>query len=275
VSGNLLLASYPKSGNTWMRAFLSNLRQDTAEPADINDLDGVGAAGLMVFEEAVGVEASDLTDDEIDRCRPFVYRYLARNGSVPLYLKTHDSCRLLPEGQPLIPPETVSGVVYIMRNPLDVAVSFAHHMNRTIDHTIGKVMSVPYAFKTNIADGLIWERLLSWSDHVLSWVNQTSIPMHIVRYEDMEREPVETFTSVARFCGLPCDPGRIERALRHSSFESLKAQEREKGFRERSYVAESFFRSGKSGAWRGVLSEAQIEQIVHDHGIVMRRFGYL
>lgn len=274
MSGNLLLASYPKSGNTWVRIFLSNLRQNTSEPADINALDGIGAASLTLFEDAVGIEASDLTEAEIERCRPFVYQYLARAATGPLYLKTHDAYVPLPNGQPLIPADAVSGAVYILRNPLDVAVSFAHHLSRTIDDTIGKVMSTPYVFKTSMGEGLVREQLLSWSDHVLSWVHQKDIPVHVVRYEDLLRQPNDTFTSVARFCGLPSDPDRIQRALHHSSFDLLQVQERERGFRERPYGAGAFFRSGKSGTWKDVLSTSQVDQIVHDHGIVMSRFGY-
>ncbi len=70
------LASYPKSGNTWMRAFLSNYLADGDKPVDINSLDTGGpiASARTIFDEAVGVEASDLTQDEIERYRPRVYR---------------------------------------------------------------------------------------------------------------------------------------------------------------------------------------------------------
>ena len=64
------LASYPKSGNTWMRTFLTNYWRDAAEPVDINSLEGGPiASARRVFDDAVGVEASDLTPAEIERLR--------------------------------------------------------------------------------------------------------------------------------------------------------------------------------------------------------------
>jgi aryl sulfotransferase len=67
-SGIIWLASYPKSGNTWLRVFLTNYLRDGDQPADLNDLDGGPiASARLAFEEAVGVEASDLTQAEIER----------------------------------------------------------------------------------------------------------------------------------------------------------------------------------------------------------------
>jgi aryl sulfotransferase len=258
-----------------MRIFISNLRSDSSEPADINALSDVSASSLTLFEDAVGVEASDLTEDEIDRSRRFVYQYLARHAAKPLYLKTHDPYIPLADGQPLIPADTASGAIYIIRNPLDVAISFAYHLNRSLDDTIENVLGAPFVFKTNLEDGLTRASLLSWSDHVLSWMSQQSIPVHLVRYEDMRQHPEDTFMAAARFCGLPCDLERVRRAMRNSSFELLQAQEREKGFREKPANAPSFFRSGKSGAWQEVLSKSQADRIIRDHETVMRRFGYL
>src|SRR5690606_3634079 len=65
MSGILWLASYPKSGNTWFRAFLTNLLREDDEPADINDLVGGPIAGSREpFDEAVGYDSGDLTEDE-------------------------------------------------------------------------------------------------------------------------------------------------------------------------------------------------------------------
>jgi hypothetical protein len=73
--GNITwLASYPKSGSTWFRVFHANLVRDGDEPVSINELDDTLHAGSRaLFDETTGVEASDLTADEIDRLRPRVY----------------------------------------------------------------------------------------------------------------------------------------------------------------------------------------------------------
>ncbi len=79
MSGIYWLASYPKSGNTWLRSFLSNLQQDGDAPADINELaTGTIASARDWLDEALGFDSADLSADEIDRLRPAVYRWSLR-----------------------------------------------------------------------------------------------------------------------------------------------------------------------------------------------------
>ena len=103
--GNIIwLASYPKSGNTWFRIFLTNLRGDNDQPADINDLDCTPIASAREsFDDEVGIEASDLTPDEIDRLRPAVYETLAAHADEPLFMKVHDAYTLVDGASPLFP----------------------------------------------------------------------------------------------------------------------------------------------------------------------------
>jgi aryl sulfotransferase len=275
VSGILWLASYPKSGNTWLRAFVANLRRGDDRPADINNFEIPGASNRRLFDDGAGVEASDLTEGEIARYRPQIYRHLAESTAGTVFLKIHDACTLLPDGAPLIPPDATSGAIYVVRNPLDVAVSFAHHSRQTVDRTIAIMAMTDYSFSADLPIRNLNQRLLSWSEHVLSWIDRAPFPVHIVRYEDMHERAIETFTEAARFCGLPCGPDRVAMALRHSSFEQLRKQEREHGFNEKPTPGSAFFREGRAGAWKEVLSEPQIARVVADHGAVMQRFGYL
>lgn len=275
MSGILWIASYPKSGNTWFRAFLENLRRDAGQPVDINDFQSVPANRRRMFDDATGVESTDLTAEEIAHLRPRVYRYIAENSPETVFLKIHDAYTELPGGGPLIPPDATVGAVYIIRNPLDVAISLSHHVGKPLDLKIASMASSDSGVSSEVPDEHLDHQFLSWSEHVLSWVDQQAFPVHVIRYEDMQERPFETFTAAARFCGLPCDPDRVQRAIHHSSFETLEKQERESGFRERPATAASFFRQGKAGAWREVLSPSQVALIVEAHGTVMRRFGYL
>ena len=62
------LASYPKSGNTWFRIFLTNLLQKHTSPANINELTGGPiASSRQLFDELTGIDSSDLTFDEIEK----------------------------------------------------------------------------------------------------------------------------------------------------------------------------------------------------------------
>ena len=114
-----------------------------------------------------------------------------------------------------------------------------------------------------------------WSTHVESWTASSHPQLHVVRYEDMSRRPGPTFRAITAFLGLKPPRERLERAMRHSSFRSLRAQEDRVGFIERTPSQERFFRTGKMGGWREVLDDAQVRRVVERHRAQMERFGYL
>ena len=94
MNGIIWLASYPKSGNTWFRVFLTNLRGEEGGPADINKLRSTPIASARgIFDDEAGVEASDLTPDEIDRLRPEIYMHLHKQAEETLFMKVHDACK--------------------------------------------------------------------------------------------------------------------------------------------------------------------------------------
>src|SRR6056300_989710 len=130
------LASYPKSGNTWTRAFIANLLNEDPDPVDINELNtGAIASGREWVQAAFDFDIDELTHDEVDQLRPHAYRWLSDRAANYEYHKTHDAFSYVDEeGRlPLFPPEATAGALVIVRNPLDVAVSFAHHNASTID----------------------------------------------------------------------------------------------------------------------------------------------
>jgi hypothetical protein len=277
VSRIVWLASYPKSGNTWLRVFLANLRSSGAAPSDINQLDTGMAVGRGMFDNLLGVESADMTADEIDHYRPQVYREIALRSRESLVFKIHDAYTHVPGGEPLFPGDATKGAVYLVRNPLDVAISFAHHSSLTLDESINRLADESFAFSSE-CDRLhqqLRQRLLSWSGHVKSWLDQDSITVHLMRYEDMHARPVETFTDALQFLGLNAAAKQVLQSLSFSSFEGLRDQERMSGFRERPSTAKSFFRKGRVGEWRKVLNSHQVDRVLRDHGEVMRRLGYL
>jgi len=278
VTGITWLASYPKSGNTWLRVFLTNLERDEEQGASINALEFVSWASARAhFDEAVGVKAGELTHDEVDLLRPDVYVYESRLREEPFYSKVHDAHVSLPDGRPLIPPEASRGVIYLIRNPLDVCVSFAHHLAiGDLDTMIGLMANPTHELSgcTLHLETQLRQRLLTWSEHVLSWVDGCQVPLHVMRYEDMKLSPLPTFTACAEFLGLPHERERILRALQKSSFQELRQQEEQGGFYE-APASRSFFREGRVGSWRDTLTPQQAARIVRDHRGVMRRFGYL
>lgn len=277
MSGIYWLASYPKSGNTWFRAFLQNLLEDSDRPVDINELaTGCLASDRGWLDDVLGFDSADLDAGEVERLRPEVYRWSSRDGEMAYY-KIHDAYTFTAAGEPLVSREATLGALYILRNPLDIAPSYANHNDSSLDETIAYMSDYRHTLckSRKRLFGQTRQKLLSWSEHVLSWVDVPALNCQVLRYEDMLMDPVAAFTGAVRFLGLPDDPVRIEKAIRFSDFQELAGQEAERGFYERPPRAERFFRHGKSGSWRNRLSPEQIARIVADHGEVMRRFGYL
>lgn len=273
------LASYPKSGNTWVRVFLTNYLTEDGGPVDINHLKGGPiASDREVFDRWAGVEASDLPLDEIANLRPDVYRQMALHVDHPMYVKVHDACTRNAEGQLLFPPDVTGGALYLIRNPLDVAVSYAHHGGRTLTQTVdalcnpkGNVYETPDRMSLQLP-----QRLLSWSDHVRSWVDGSGLRITVTRYEDLHAEPGTAFEEVLRALDLELDTGRLSRAVALSEFETIREQEQQTGFREKHMRADApFFRQGRVGTWREELTPDLADRIIETQGEVMMRFGYL
>lgn len=273
------LASYPKSGNTWLRVLLTNYLRDGDTPADINELNGGPIASARLwFDEWVGVEASTLSDTVVERLRPEVYRCMARETPDVLYMKVHDACSRTDRGELLFPADVTAGVIYILRNPLDMAASCAHHWGVSVSQAVQNLCDPTFATARSLG-GLtdqLRQALGSWSDHVRSWLDRSGLPLQVIRYEDLLQDPETAFATAVSFCGLALDAARVRKAVAFSNFNELQRQEELKGFRERSVVAPGrFFRQGQAGAWRDELTPDLVQQLIQTHGDVMRRFGYL
>jgi hypothetical protein len=273
--GKLLwLASYPKSGNTWLRALLHNYLRQPAEPWDINQLKDftAGDSSAELYRHYDPRPASQYTIADVQRMRPLVHRDLTQAFPGAVFVKTHNMVGYV-EGVPLVTPELTAGVIYIMRDPRDVAISYSHHLGLGLDETIA-FMANPEA-AVGGTDAKVYEKHSSWSNHVVSWTPSPDPHLLVLRYEDLLADPVGRFGRVVRFLGGPPAPERLAQAVRFSDFDVLSGQERDRGFTERPASAERFFRSGRAGQWREILTADQVARIERDHGTVMARFGYL
>lgn len=274
MGGILWLASYPKSGNTWMRAFIHNLLRDADEPVPINELTQftIGDTVKSWYAQAAGRPVAGLSHEEWGRLRPLTHHLFTGASADTVFVKTH--MRLGEAfGAPLITMECTAGAIYIVRDPRDVAISAAAHFGTDVDGVIA-LMENPVA-GTPEDDVNAPQYYGTWSAHVESWTAHKHRALIAVRYEDMLEKPLPTFTKVTRFLGLPAGRARIEKAIRFSSFDVLKAQEQRTGFVERSRRADAFFRAGRAGQWREQLTPQQVTRIETAQAAVMRRFGYL
>jgi len=271
--GIVWLASYPKSGNTWLRVFLANLLSDGPGPVDINSLDrfGISDARRDLYEAASGRALASLNPGEQHRLRPIIHRRLVQGRAGPVFVKTHNTVAMH-DGVATISPELTAGAIYVVRHPLDVVLSYAHHFALEIDFAIEAVCNPDNYLDTT--ENAAFSYLSSWSLHVSAWTATPGLVPCVIRYEDMLERPGETFGAVSRYLGLAPDRAALKRAIRFSSFDVLRAQERKTGFRERGPGGGSFFRSGRAGRWRETLGRGQVARVVAAHGEVMARFGY-
>jgi aryl sulfotransferase len=272
------LASYPKSGNTWFRVFLTNLLNKNEKPASINDLLATTiASSRQMFDEATGLSASDLTKEEIEELRPEVYRYVSRNATELSFHKIHDALILTANQEFIVPADVSAGAIYFLRNPLDLVLSFSNHTGDSIDAMIELMNKPGYSFcaKTDKLYNQLEQKLLSWSMHVKSWLDQDIIPVCLLKYEDMKNETLASFKKAVDFVGITASDDEIQRALELSRLEKLQEQEREVGFRERSPQSKVFFKRGGMGAWKMELSSDQVKRIIENHFDMMLRMGYI
>ncbi len=271
------LSSYPKSGNTWCRIFLENLQRRESTPANINELSIRPESRRSHIDDVIEMDSTELTIDEIDDLMPEVYQYWSNNAKELFFLKIHHAYTYLQNGQSFIPTKASYGAVYLVRNPLDVVVSLSHHNRENVSDSLKKLSDNQHC-SGNLDDKfgyLTRQKLLSWSDHILSWLDNPDIRVLMIRYEDMKLNPIITFRKLAKFTDLYFSEAHLERAIRNSSFDQLRDQEQKRGFREKRPGSMSFFRKGEVGGWRDQLSPQQVNQIIEDHSDVMTRLGYL
>ena len=267
------LASYPKSGNTWMRVFLHNLLTNAREPVKINALNRfcLGEDRAEYYNHFDPRPLGSLSIPEVMALRGKVQELLTQSSPDSVFVKTHNFLGLV-EGLPTVNMAASAGAIYLLRNPLDVVVSYAHHYGVTLDEAIDQ-LAHPDAGSPN-TDLIARNFYGTWSMHVESWTQGPAGSVQVVRFEDLVERAEETFGAVARYLGLDPPADRLARAIQFSSFDQVQAQEREGGFVERSQHSR-FFREGRPNQWRAVLSAAQVARIVADHETQMARFGYL
>ena len=273
VNGIIWLASYPKSGNTWLRIFIENLFRNSQGPAPINAMNVVkyGDAQIELYEGMGHKKIGEFDDDELHALRKPIQHWLAHRPETAM-VKTHNALTTF-KGTPLIYLEYTVGAVYLIRNPFDVAVSLAHHFQLTTDEAVESLCS-PYQ-RTHTSPNAVFQILGSWTDHYRTWFDVQNFNPLLLRYEDMVADPMKSFGRFMKFLKVPQNPDRLKRAIRNSLFREVEKQEREAGFKERAHAGQKFFRSGKFGAWRDVLNEDHVKKLVDAHHELLLQQRYI
>ena len=257
------LASYPKSGNTWLRCLIAAYLTGEVNP---NYLPGpVDQSDLKPYQyQAVAPRPlARMTPPAVTSLRGAVLQNLAcdkRN-----LIKTHHA-NMRVHGQDLFPPWLVDKAVYLIRDPREIAVSMAAHLGRTMEEVVEMMGSEGSVLNRPDMPALM-HFLSSWSGHVNSWM-RAEFDALAVQYEALRDDPAQQLSDILEFLDYEVDPERVERAVEAASLERMSRIEQGEGFREARKGA--FF-----GGERPELPEEHRQRIETEHGPTMKALGYL
>jgi hypothetical protein len=244
---DVFLVSYPRSGNTWTRFLVGN---------------------LIYPDEPVTFANIESRIPEIYFNPDHVMRRLPR----PRILKSHESF------QPHYPR-----VIYVVRDPRDVALSFYHHNvkagNIRDDYPMDEFTPRFIAAEFDTKWG-------SWADNVMSWLSMRGDHpgFLLLRYEDMKQNPAAELARLASFLEggayrkIDASPEKLQRAIELSSPERMRQLERQQArewvLTKHTRPDKPFVRTAVSGSWRSVLSSRSVGLIESAWGGIMNNLGY-
>ncbi len=244
---DVFVVSYPRSGNTWTRFLLGNLTSPD----------------------------TPITFANIESRIPEIYfntDHAMRRLPRPRILKRHECF------QPQYPR-----VIYIVRDPRDVAVSFYHHNvkagNIPDDYPLEKFIPRFVAAEFDAKWG-------TWGEHVTSWIalRQKQPTFLLLRYEDMKKDTVRELARVAEFLKqysfrtIDSSPEKLRQVAESSSPERMRSLEKDQArewvLTRKTRSDKPFVRTAVSGGWKSTLSQGSVAAIESAWGSVMQRLGY-
>ena len=272
---NIFLASYPKSGNTWLRSIIGNFYNFDKE-FSLNDLKSIPLLSIKKhfseFQNKVYINNNELHFDWVSQNIIKCQKILNNKSNHLNIFKTHSA------RHKNFTNETVNaGYIYIVRDPRDIIVSLKNFSGKEIDKTIDEFLfSKSLMISTNGAQ----ELLSTWELNVQSWLNYNSVPRLIIKYEDLKLNPKETIINIKEFLNkihrlnINLSDQDIDTIIENTNFNNLKKLEDIYGFDEATKYSK-FFRSGKSNQWKDLLSNTQVKLIEKNLKLLMRYFNYI
>lgn len=265
------IASYPKSGNTWLRSLIANYLW----PNDSNPFENLKY--IKSFPKRKNFEG--IVDEGMlrDDCFEIFKHFITAQDKINLnnelnILKTHNFAGSI-FGYPFTNSENSCGAICIIRDPRSVVVSHAYHHGYDFEKSTNRILD-----KTVIAvnDGYL-EARLSWNVHYLSWKN-INIPKIILRYEDLIDDPYNNFLKILEFINqfkkIDIDENKINDVIKKCAFKQVSDNEKKFGFVEKK-GKENFFRKGLVDEWKVVLKKDLIQKIEKEFYKEMRELKYI
>ena len=277
------IASYPKSGNTWIRSLLTSYLYSND---GLFNFDLLKKINQFPSPQYFKFFLKDFTN--IKKVSEF---WIAAQERINLFnqditfLKTHSAlCKL--ENNAFTNKANTKGVIYIVRDPRNVITSFSHHYSMNIEKSFNFMTD-----KSNMLVGSEWGGknfgiatiLGNWSEHYKSWKNLKIAPILIIKYEDLLNDPKNSFIKIIKFLSqfmkIEINEKKITNTINSCSFDNLSQKEKSEGFEEAMTSPQkekiNFFYLGKKNNWENLLDakiEKKISKIFNDE---MRELKYL
>ena len=259
------ISSYPKSGNTWVRYLLANYFYNPSRIKNANIIDNIKKFNINdKFKKISNLEDIKKNPFHISKYWIPSQENLIKNNKSNFFLKNHNSLIRIGENN-FTRKEFCLATIYIVRDPRDVAVSFAHFSNLNYDMTIDKLLSEELFASVDNDNPWNIEIIGSYKFHYNSWKNGImNVPFIIIKYEDLIND---TYGQLLRIISFLCkilnfniNHEQLIFSVYNSSFETLKKFEKENKFKEKG-KSNRFFRKGKYNDWVYELNQSQISRI--------------
>ena len=273
------IASYPKSGNTWVKLFLSAYlgNQNASIPFDINKM--LIPFSLFPTNKLIKKFNFDFSNFEniAEHWIP-MQEYLNLGIKGNIFVKTHNAICTI-NGNKFTNKQNSLGAIYLVRDPRDIIISYSSFLNKSYDE-VATYLFNNKSFELSNIDGKQFDFTLvgSWSDNYNSWKNYKSIEVLIVKYEDLISDTQNTFTKIIKYLNkidnIKIDNEKIKSCINLTSFKNLRKIEEEKGFIEKGF-GEFFFRKGRVGDWKDKLNQNLVKKIEEKFKLEMKELGYI
>lgn len=263
------IASYPRSGNTWVRALITAYANQGE--VSINNIMQTGDKHPAYYGDILKTPMREWNMPHQAMIKPAAMMRMLEDAGNNLLLKTHD-CNLDIAGVEQIPPMLTRAAIYVVRDPRDVALSFMNHyampsMSAAVDQMLNDETL------TRFPDSGLYVPQMSWQKHAASWTRKLPYEVLILRYEDLLDKPFEEFSKVIRLLKMDFDARLIKKSIEACAFDKFQKAEQASGFQEG--VGQTFFHKGEANRWQKDLESALQHRIVKSCRREMKIFGYL
>ena len=269
------LASYPKSGNTWVRALLTNyLYNENYKENAFSKLDMIKSFPQKYAFKGI-VDEHELEKNYMMLFKYFIEAQKKINRDNNLHIiKTHNICGSV-NNFDFTDKENTMGSTYILRDPRSIAVSYAYHANISFEKSVEIMMDEK---RITLHKKIYPEARSSWKIHLKSWLNHP-MPKIFIKYEELETNTHECFKSILGFINkfikkkIEINDEKILKTVKNCSFDNLSDLEKKLGFAEKGKNV-NFFRKGKTDEWKTALSTELISKIEKEFSDELKEFKY-